>query len=940
MNDLLYVTAADGSYRRLIENEYYFSSITFPFCLKNGHGSEIEKDKYDIELWVKTTDSSEYILHSTFKNPKSNSHSNCITFSFSKEQNITGFYFKIKNMNESIIAMHDNNYSIQSTINIYNAQNISEAGEIYNFAFLQVYSDRILQNQPTLDSYANLITQEEIAGFDQNNYNTYLQRDFDFETYTNYVAPKLATKINPSKSMSSFIQDSSDEKFYGKATLSVNIDSFCNNSISNYELKTYGKLIPDEQKFIGFEMYDLLPEGMFLESDISEIINTLTIKYNKGTYASIYDNSGNLLTQTDLYNLIKENLSISIIQNYHNTGRTMINIKSSFENMPLIIRNNGSDVIISFSYDYSISYDTFLEHGNVWTNRVYFQPYKRDIDVSSSNSIYFCTGNSTNIIKDNGNIDVQESDINNNQNTNESIVYAKASQTITSVVSTHQDVTTYVKTNQSNYSTGIVDASCDSKYEYKLRVRTGAADVTNLVIYTSIEEAQPERTRWHGEFLGIDTSYAENKGYTVKPYYSENPQAGNLYNEDGSLNSEWKLYSSETLPELYQTGLEIKFNSQCKTESVNYDWVEIYYVLDGTTYKLGRWGGSDLAGKTIQVPTKDFYLYWHTDGSSCSYYGFSIDYIKPTHVEEPPATTGSIPSYTIEEIQDNVYPDSAFGSYTHGNYGNSVNKLWHYTYTKEFVKIQDAVTATDKTKVKSLAFEYLKDDRTPAVLPANSLTYVTIQMKSPADENIKTLARMDCWSQWNALDEFDQPVDFITGINSNVVKVALPNSVKTDDLPSISLKFTKEIQGETTDFENLKLNKADEHIFMIRLTSLTANDDGSYNQVTGLLSSTQGLVITQIPIGTYLLEELGDNYFDFVEFTNNNDPEITIEGVTFEKTDQGYIITVSEDLSETVEFNIKVTNQTEDERFYEEKHNKENLFLINKTGIDHNVPEE
>ena len=127
---------------------------------------------------------------------------------------------------------------------------------------------------------------------------------------------------------------------------------------------------------------------------------------------------------------------------------------------------------------------------------------------------------------------------------------------------------------------------------------------------------------------------------------------------------------------------------------------------------------------------------------------------------------------------------------------------------------------------------------------------------------------------------------------------------------------------------------------MIRLTSLTANDDGTYNQVTGLLSSTQGLVITQIPIGTYLLEELGDNYFDFVEFTNNNDPEIIINGVTFERTDQGYIITVSEDLAETVEFNIKVTNKTEDERFYEEKHNKENLFLINKTGIDHNVPEE
>ena len=207
-------------------------------------------------------------------------------------------------------------------------------------------------------------------------------------------------------------------------------------------------------------------------------------------------------------------------------------------------------------------------------------------------------------------------------------------------------------------------------------------------------------------------------------------------------------------------------------------------------------------------------------------------------------------------------------------------------------------------------------------------------MKSPNDESLTTLARMDCWTEWNAIDEFGNAVDFITGINSNVVKVALPNSVKTDDMPSISLKFTKEITGSETDFENMLLKKANEQIFMIRLTSLTANDDGTYNQVTGMLSSNTGLIISQIPIGTYLLEELGDNYFNFVDFTNNNDSEIIIEGVTFEQTDQGYIIIVSETLTETIEFNIKVTNEIEDERFFEDKDNKENLFLKNKIEAD------
>jgi hypothetical protein len=117
---------------------------------------------------------------------------------------------------------------------------------------------------------------------------------------------------------------------------------------------------------------------------------------------------------------------------------------------------------------------------------------------------------------------------------------------------------------------------------------------------------------------------------------------------------------------------------------------------------------------------------------------------------------------------------------------------------------------------------------------------------------------------------------------------------------------------------------------MIRLTSLTENEDGSYNQITALLRSDQELIISKLPAGSYLLEELNDNYFDFSNFIDNNDPEIIINGVTFEQTDHGYIITISEELTEDIEFNIKVTNEIEAERFYEHKDNKENLFLKNK----------
>jgi hypothetical protein len=332
-----------------------------------------------------------------------------------------------------------------------------------------------------------------------------------------------------------------------------------------------------------------------------------------------------------------------------------------------------------------------------------------------------------------------------------------------------------------------------------------------------------------------------------------------------------------------------------------------------------------LAGQTIEIPSTNVYFYWYTSTYDNNAYGFKINNIEPKVVTEIIGTTSSsLPINVTAKLSGTNYPES-----NHNPYNDNEEKLWQYTYTDNLV-LQEFVPGTDKTKVKALAFEFLNDSGNPTIIPANSLTYVLINMKSPLDENITTLARNDCRTEWNVISESGQIIDGIVGINSNIVKVALPNSVKEDSSPSISLRFTKEINGTDVEFENMKLDKAAQQTFMIRLTSLIANDVGTYDQVAALLRSDQELVISQIPVGTYLLEELGDNYFDFVEFVENNEEDIIIEGITFERTDQGYMITVSEGLNENIEFNIKVTNEIEPERFYEDKDNKENLFLKTK----------
>ena len=176
------------------------------------------------------------------------------------------------------------------------------------------------------------------------------------------------------------------------------------------------------------------------------------------------------------------------------------------------------------------------------------------------------------------------------------------------------------------------------------------------------------------------------------------------------------------------------------------------------------------------------------------------------------------------------------------------------------------------------------------------MTYVEINMKAPADESIKTLAYNGCWTQWNAIDEFGKPVDFITGINSNIVKVALPNSVLENEIPSIQLKIEKEIQGTTEAFENMLLDPNGEYQFMISLVRQEENEDGSHDVINGVISNKKGLVIKDLSYGTWLIKETDDTYFDLVEIISMDDPEITTPDVTFEKTDAGYMLTIDEDI--------------------------------------------
>ena len=87
----------------------------------------------------------------------------------------------------------------------------------------------------------------------------------------------------------------------------------------------------------------------------------------------------------------------------------------------------------------------------------------------------------------------------------------------------------------------------------------------------------------------------------------------------------------------------------------------------------------------------------------------------------------------------------------------------------------------DKTKVHSLAFQYLDQNGNPAILPQFSFSYVLVKMKSPSDPSIHSFAYNNFHSEWNALDNISgEVIPSITGINSNTVAVYMDETFDLD----------------------------------------------------------------------------------------------------------------------------------------------------------------
>lgn len=893
-DDLLLSTTKNGEIEKISDDEYYFSEIVFNSDnFLNGNMEKIVEYKYDCELWVRYKNNNEHMLFDKFKNPNKK-----LNWKFKKEDGVVGFYFIIHDMKESLVSKSIV-YPPFTAKTVFIKKDIPESGVLYNFDYIQVYfkddtGNLIIQNEPGLDSYDNLITKEKIAKFDQETYNTYLQRGTSSQKWEYYNIEKKYVSVKAIKLAGDIVQNNIEENFSG----TFSVGAILSGQDVTYNLD-YKEQFDQTISIPGIRIYDLLPLGMEISSTEEEIKNSL--RFGNSYYDGLigYDLDFNELFEKDMKEISET--EVNIINNWKNTGRTKLEIVLTFKK-PIYISGTNSNYLNHLLYDYNfeISYNSYIEHGNIYKNKCSVHQF----DEYKGNHNY---NNQTKDL-----LDLDEDGFSDDPCADDETII-----TITSVVSTHQDVQASVKTDQSYYSTGSVQSSNDSEYEYKLRVRTGQNDVTNLVIYDSLEEytkdnkgnfiaAHGDNKHWNGNLLGIDTSYAESKGYTIKTWYSENSQPDTLYNDNGNINPEWKEFERPVEP-VYSNGLKIKFSNDSRTYNAS-DYVYIYYFKDGKYYRSPSIYGTSIAGKEIEVPSTDFYLYWHTSSTKRNYYGFAIDSIEPVVTNAAfTSTVSSLPNYEVTALNGTDYPESMHNPYNEG----TTNQLWHYAGEK--VILEDGYEITPLKDVKSFAFEYLDSEGNPAILPANSLTYVLIRMKSPVDESITSLAYNGCWTQWNALDEFDRPVDFVTGINSNIVKVALPNSHEV--LP-INLRFNKTVEG---NFDRPLLDSEANWQFV-----LTLKNTGTGESISGIVSNKNSLDLNGILPGEYIIIEEETNWFDFKSLELLS----SIEGITLKNENNSFILTISEnaDVGENAFIEFNLTNKTKDERYYDSIMDVRNYF--------------
>ena len=199
--------------------------------------------------------------------------------------------------------------------------------------------------------------------------------------------------------------------------------------------------------------------------------------------------------------------------------------------------------------------------------------------------------------------------------------------------------------------------------------------------------------------LSGTTEAMPNYEYSITLPKEKYPESAHDYTNNLKVNYGFRYANAKSL--------KLTFSSKCETEE-KYDVITIY---DENGNEVGTYSGTELASKTVEVPTSSFRIEFTTDHSR-TFYGFSIDSIVATMNANPEIVN----EYNSDAYQTDAIPHTAH------NYSNYADETFYYTdVTASSLDLQfDNACKTEKKY--DLVYIYDENDKLIGEYSGNDLS--------------------------------------------------------------------------------------------------------------------------------------------------------------------------------------------------------------------------
>ena len=880
-DDILYAQDKDYNWYQLSDDEYSFVSFNTTYKsnqdyygLRNmGTGADVS-DKYDVAIYVRYKGSSTYNLWQEGKLNASGIGAN-LTF----PANVVGVKFKVLNSdNEDIELYGDLEVKLTSTAMVSDS-------DIYNFSYLEIekIDGTPVELDITEENYITAPTKTHIMTYDQNTYGHLMFRSTDDITAGDSIVRLGAWQDFDTTSV---VVDSSKETINFNYTIGVGF-------AIRYELST-------TNEFIGYTLYDLLPEGIELNATEAQIKSA----FAKNQNVNIFNNKSNTYSQYSNGTHRKwweDHTIVEIIEDYQGTGRTLLKVQLDCKDDPIDLNHTydyyfpqyghltNSYPIAFLRFDIpipcKISFDNWYELGNTYTNYLYItdsnesKGYITELNRFSHSQ----TESEISYVSDTGYFDEVLSDIDGDGITNETIGYAKLTKTFSAAMNTYTDLTKTISTDGETWSKGTVKVGYNKDYSYKLRARVGVDNTANnLKIFDSIEDAS---TGWKGTLTGFNTSWAESKGYDVKIYYATTDFSTTEKYTTDLTNSLWSEYIEGTTD--LSTIKHVAF---------------VFYNSDGT---IAQFEAGDAAyvqinmrsPKTIRTDNPNTEANELQTANNARFMIDSLD-IAGNVVEtvDLPSNTvyALLPSITLQILKSIptdredyeimcMDPDAQYSfpvKFTHKASGQVVATG----------NIGAKLAGDNRLTVSAINLTGLKIGETyiiEEVLDDNSLFWLSnIQNSEP-------ISRV-------SLNIVDGKYEFVikdTIDSDDILQFTVNNIIR---FKSVNLEISKEVIGTDRAFDYYGYSRTDS--FDIKLVK--KDDATSFKRA--VVTGGGSVVIQNITPGTYILEETNlPTGWTLKAMTALN----SIDGISMALVDGKYEITIANTAEHNSTFKVKISNE-------------------------------